>query len=79
MSPEIGTEVREGADDVKLNIPYEVVNVEDVSTDVAQYKGVRVEFFRHQRKDWNCDAVEATCYRDRLQAGCFHYSAWLQY
>jgi len=44
MSPEIGTEVREGADDVKLNTPYEVVNVEDVSTDVAQYKGVRVEF-----------------------------------
>jgi len=44
MSPEIGTEVREGADDVKLNVPYEITNVEDVSTDVAQYKGVRVEF-----------------------------------
>ena len=41
--PEIGTEVREGADDVKLNIPYEIVNVEDVSTDVAQYQGIRVE------------------------------------
>lgn len=44
MSPEIGTEVREGADDVKLNIPYEIVNVEtNVTTDVAQYSGVRVE------------------------------------
>jgi len=43
MSPEIGTEVREGADDVKLNVPYEVVNIEDVSTDVAQYQGIRVE------------------------------------
>jgi len=41
--PEIGTEVREGADDVKLNIPYEIVNVEDVQTDVAMYKGIRVE------------------------------------
>ena len=41
--PEIGTQVREGADDVKLNIPYEIVNVEDVSTDVAQYQGIRVE------------------------------------
>ena len=41
--PEIGTEVREGADDVQLNIPYEIVNVEDVSTDVAQYQGIRVE------------------------------------
>jgi len=43
MSPEIGTEVREGADDVKLNIPYEIVNVEPVTTDVAQYSGLRVE------------------------------------
>jgi len=43
MSPEIGTEVREGADDVKLNVPYEIINVETVSTDVAQYKGIRVE------------------------------------
>lgn len=41
--PEIGTEVREGADDVKLNIPYEIVNVENVVTDVAQYQGIRVE------------------------------------
>ncbi|GAJ17211.1 unnamed protein product, partial [marine sediment metagenome] len=31
-------------DDVKLNTPYEIINVEDVSTDVAQYKGIRVEF-----------------------------------
>jgi len=41
--PEIGTEVREGADDVKLNIPYEIVNVESVQTDVAMYQGIRVE------------------------------------
>lgn len=43
MSPEIGTVVREGADDVKLNIPYEIVNVESVQTDVAMYQGIRVE------------------------------------
>ena len=43
MSPEIGTEVREGADDVKLNIPYEIINVENVTTDVSQYSGIRVE------------------------------------
>ncbi|GAH91280.1 unnamed protein product, partial [marine sediment metagenome] len=42
--PEIGTEVREGADDVKLNVPYEIVNVETLTTDVAQYAGIRVEF-----------------------------------
>ena len=44
MSPEIGTEVREGADDVKLNIPYEIINIESVTTDVSQYSGIRVEF-----------------------------------
>jgi len=43
MSPEIGTEVREGADDVKLNITYEIINVEDVITDTQQYAGIRVE------------------------------------
>lgn len=44
MSPEIGTEVREGADNVNLNIPYEITNVEtDVITDVSSYQGVRVE------------------------------------
>ena len=44
MSPEIGTEVREGADDVKLNTPYEIINIESVTTDVSQYSGIRVEF-----------------------------------
>lgn len=43
MSPEIGTELREGADDVKLNVLYEITNVESVTTDVAMYQGIRVE------------------------------------
>lgn len=41
--PELGTEVVEGGDDVELNVPYEIVNVEDVTTEVSFYKGVRVE------------------------------------
>lgn len=43
MSPEIGTQVREGADNVELNIPYEITNVEDVQTEVRSYAGIRVE------------------------------------
>jgi len=43
MSPEIGTLVRESGDDVEPNIPYEIVNVEMVTTDVAMYQGIRVE------------------------------------
>jgi len=44
MSPEIGTEVREGADNVRENVAYEITLVEiDVVTDVKSYDGVRVE------------------------------------
>jgi len=41
--PKLGTEVREGADNVDLNTPYEIVNVEEVTTEVSMYAGVRVE------------------------------------
>lgn len=49
--PEIGTEVREGADNVKLNIPYEITNVEGVTTDVSGYSGIRVEMLTTAAKD----------------------------
>lgn len=39
---ELGTELREGVDDVRLNIPYEITDVEEMTTDVQQYQGVRV-------------------------------------
>lgn len=44
MSPELGTELGEG-DTIELNVPYEIVNVEDnVTTEVRMLQGVRVEF-----------------------------------
>jgi len=43
MSPELGVDVVEGGDDIELKTPYEIVNVEDVTTEVSFYKGVRVE------------------------------------
>lgn len=43
MSPKIPSEVREGADNVELNIPYEIINVEDVTTEVSAFSGIRVE------------------------------------
>jgi len=44
MSPELGIEVGEG-DTVELNVPYEIVNVEeDVTTEVRFLQGVRIEF-----------------------------------
>ena len=48
--PEIGTEVREGADDVDLNTAYEIVNVEGVTTDVSMYQGIRVEMLTAKAK-----------------------------
>lgn len=40
--PKIDTEVREGADDVQLGVSYEITNVEDITTDVQQFSGLRV-------------------------------------
>jgi len=40
--PVIDTEVREGADDVELGVSYEIKNVEQITTDVQQFKGIRV-------------------------------------
>jgi len=42
MSPVVDTEVREGADDVNEGIPYEIVNVESIDTDVQHLSGIRV-------------------------------------
>lgn len=43
MSPELGVEAKESGDVVRLNIPYEITNVEEVTTDVSFYQGIRVE------------------------------------
>ena len=52
MSPELGTEVREGADNVELNTPYEIVNIDaGVVTDVSFYAGVRVEMLTQKAKE----------------------------
>ena len=42
MSPKIGTEVREGADDVEVGVAYQITNVETVDTDVQHLSGIRV-------------------------------------
>jgi len=43
MSPELGTKLQEGADDIKLNVPYMINDVEEVVTEVSSYDGHRVE------------------------------------
>ncbi len=40
--PKIETEVREGADDVNEGVAYEIINVEEVTTDVQSLSGIRV-------------------------------------
>ena len=53
MSPKIQTEVREGADDVTEGVPYEIVNVEEITTDVAFYKGIRVSLLDKKKAEGN--------------------------
>ena len=42
MSPKIDTEVREGADDIIEGVQYEIVAVEEITTDVQSLQGFRV-------------------------------------
>ena len=42
MSPEIGTKVREGGDDVEVGVKYHIDNVETVITEISAYNGIRV-------------------------------------
>lgn len=43
MSPEIQTKLQEGADDIKLNVPYMINDVERVVTERQNFEGHRVE------------------------------------
>jgi len=43
MSPETGVKLQEGADDIKLNVPYMINDVDEVTTEVGAYNGFRVE------------------------------------
>lgn len=53
MSPEIDTDVREGADDVTEDIAYEITNVEDITTDVQNLSGIRVSLLSVKAEEGN--------------------------
>jgi len=43
IMPETGVRLQEGADDVKLGVPYMINDVEEVVTEVGAYSGFRIE------------------------------------
>ncbi len=53
MSPIIDTEVKEGADDVTEGMPYEITNVEDITTDVQNLSGIRVSLLSVKAEEGN--------------------------
>jgi len=53
MSPKVDTEVREGADDVLEGVPYEIINVEDITTDVQNLAGIRVSLLSAKAEEGN--------------------------
>lgn len=53
MSPVIDTDVREGADDVTEGIPYEIINIEDIVTDVQGLAGIRVSLLSAKAEEGN--------------------------
>lgn len=53
MSPEIKTEVREGADDVIEGVAYEITNIEDIMTEVQNLQGIRVSLLTAKAQEGN--------------------------
>jgi len=51
--PKINTVVREGADDVVEGVAYEIVNVEELTTDVQQLAGIRVQLLSAKAQEGN--------------------------
>lgn len=49
--PEIETKVRQGGDDVEVGKEYEILNVEQVTTEVAFYKGWRVSLLTKKAEE----------------------------
>jgi len=53
MCPVIATEVREGADDMTEGVPYEITDVEEVTTDVQSLSGIRVTLLSVKAEEGN--------------------------
>ena len=53
MGPKLKTEVREGADDITEGIAYEIVNVEEIVTDVRALSGIRVTVLSKKAEEGN--------------------------
>jgi len=53
MSPELDVKVREGGDDIIIGTTYEIVNVENVVTEVSAYNGVRVQLMSKKAEEGN--------------------------
>ena len=51
--PKIDTEVREGADDITEGVAYEIVNVEEITTDVQSLAGIRVTLLSVKAEEGN--------------------------
>lgn len=51
--PKIGTKVQESADDVKLNVPYEITSVEEMETQVQKLQGYRVNLLTVKAEEGN--------------------------
>ncbi len=51
--PVIDTDVREGADDITEGVSYEIVNVEEIVTDVQNLNGIRVTLLSAKAEEGN--------------------------
>lgn len=71
MSPETGIELVEGGDLVELNVPYEIVFVEDITTQVGMYQGFRVSLLSADAKDGSVMLWKQQRVSTRSKTGAF--------
>lgn len=51
--PKVGTEVREGVDQVEIGVVYHIDNVEGVTTEISAYTGIRVSLMSDKKGEGN--------------------------
>lgn len=71
MSPETGIELVEGGDLIDLNVPYEIIFVEELTTQVSMYQGFRVSLLSADLRDGSVMLWKQTRVSTRSKTGTF--------
>lgn len=69
--PKVGTKVQEGADDVRIGMPYTILTAEVVQTEKAAYNGIRVGLVDKNKDDGSVMLWHRAVTSPRSKLGAF--------